>query len=270
MIVRGTFEQTVHWLERICRPVPLASDGACALCHGARSPDHAASGREAAPAGWSGAGGAGTSGRCPTCRLVSTQVPFPCGRMMPVALYQAPGPLHTLLRCYKDGPDDGAAELLALLLGAFLRRHERCICAPGSEVGVVTVPSTSRRRPPDPLRSVTDRLPWLAERRIEALEATAHGAGHRRASTKAFTLRHEVVGRRLLVLDDTWTTGARAQSAASTLASGGARVEGIVVIGRLVRPCTDPSSRALWAAICQRRYERERCCLEPQGDEPTL
>jgi len=43
-------------------------------------------------------------------------------------------------------------------------------------------------------------------------------------------------GKRILLIDDTLTTGATAQSAASALSNGGATVVGILTIGRMIKP----------------------------------
>ncbi len=50
------------------------------------------------------------------------------------------------------------------------------------------------------------------------------------------TLRHRIDGRRMLLLDDTYVSGARAQSAAAALRRSGARAVVIVALGRVLRP----------------------------------
>jgi adenine/guanine phosphoribosyltransferase-like PRPP-binding protein len=42
-------------------------------------------------------------------------------------------------------------------------------------------------------------------------------------------------GKRILLIDDTRTTGATAQGAASALSNGGATVVGILTIGRVIK-----------------------------------
>jgi adenine/guanine phosphoribosyltransferase-like PRPP-binding protein len=56
----------------------------------------------------------------------------------------------------------------------------------------------------------------------------------------------DVAGSRLVLVDDTWTTGARAQSAASALAAGGAEVEAVVVLGRVVTPVAGAPTGGWW------------------------
>jgi hypothetical protein len=64
--------------------------------------------------------------------------------------------------------------------------------------------------------------------------------GHMRPDARAFTIvsaaRPELVSRRCLLIDDTYVSGARAQSAAAALRRAGARSVVIVVLGRVLRP----------------------------------
>jgi hypoxanthine-guanine phosphoribosyltransferase len=53
---------------------------------------------------------------------------------------------------------------------------------------------------------------------------------------------------RALVIDDTWTTGARAQSVAYALKTAVAKAVAIVVLGRHVNPDHPPSARLLAVA----------------------
>ena len=50
------------------------------------------------------------------------------------------------------------------------------------------------------------------------------------------SLRHRVDGQRVLLLDDTYVSGARSQSAAAALRRSGARAVVIVAFGRVLRP----------------------------------
>jgi hypothetical protein len=51
-----------------------------------------------------------------------------------------------------------------------------------------------------------------------------------------------------LVVDDSYTTGARAQSAATALRLAGMRVGAILALGRVVAPRSCPWHAAFWAA----------------------
>jgi hypothetical protein len=135
-------------------------------------------------------------------------------------------------------PESGLV-LLALLL-VFLREHGACLwraaglTARGGPAGLagpthVAVVPTARGRPgPHPLRTLIEpylRRPWAelsarpAEHRVRDLDPDRFTAG-------------PVPGARVLLMDDTWTTGASAQSAAMALRRAGARSVATVVIGR--------------------------------------
>jgi hypothetical protein len=63
-----------------------------------------------------------------------------------------------------------------------------------------------------------------------------------RPNPRAFAVpsacRPAVSGARVLLLDDTYVSGSRAQSAAATLRRAGARSVLIVPLGRVIRPAT--------------------------------
>ena len=82
-------------------------------------------------------------------------------------------------------------------------------------------------------------------------------------------LRHPFVapsamaGRRVLVVDDTWVTGATARSAAACLAGSGVTVPGVLVLGRAVEPGAQRTASGWWQNCRQLAGQGfERCCLE--------
>jgi hypothetical protein len=161
-----------------------------------------------------------------------------------------PGPLYTVLMGYKEGPVAEARSRFALIVrglaAGFLRTHEECIAAlaGGPPHFVLPVPSTLR-----PGGSPIARVPGLAAD-VESALAGAHWTGllvrtnepvgHMRPSPRAFavppTLRCRVARRRLVLLDDTYVSGARSQSAAAALRRAGASSVVIVALGRVLRP----------------------------------
>jgi adenine/guanine phosphoribosyltransferase-like PRPP-binding protein len=64
-----------------------------------------------------------------------------------------------------------------------------------------------------------------------------------------------------LVLDDTWTTGARAQSLAYALKKAGAASVAVVVLGRHIRPEHEPS-RQLLRTIKDPLFDIATCAVE--------
>lgn len=121
--------------------------------------------------------------------------------------------------------------LLALLL-VFLRDHGNCLWRRASwharPTHLAVVPSARSRPGPHPLRTLIEpylRRPWAE------MSAEADDQRTRELDPGRFTSA-PVPGARVLLMDDTWTTGASAQSAAMALRRAGARSVVTVVIGR--------------------------------------
>jgi hypothetical protein len=161
-----------------------------------------------------------------------------------------PGPLYTVLIGYKEAPVAEArarfGPIVRTLTAGFLRAHSECVAAlaGGWPHFVLPVPSTVR-----PGGSPIARVPGLAAdveialpgvRWTGLLCRTSEPVGHMRPSVRAFTvpptLRSRVMDKRLILLDDTYVSGARSQSAAASLRRAGAASVVIVTLGRVLRP----------------------------------
>lgn len=209
-------------------PPPDGPD-VCAVCHGWARPGYSV---------------------CFACRLTLGSVRHPCRRVAAVSLYRPGGTLHHLLRGYKDGTGAAAdveGDRVAGVLARFLWERGPELCPDGWDA-VIVVPSTrpSRRSGPHPLELLLARTFLAPQVWSGVLRAGTCAADHRRAADDAFVVTGDVDGAHLLLVDDTWTTGARAQSAASALGSAGASVEGIVVVGRVVTPVPGAPTGRWW------------------------
>jgi predicted amidophosphoribosyltransferase len=136
---------------------------------------------------------------------------------------------------------------LAYVLATFLAKHRQCL----GEFDVVTVvPSTRQRTTTHPLVDILSRrLNITRYRFIEVLSTTSTNT--RQLRPGEYTVHSEVAGKRVLLIDDQWTSGASLQSSAITLKRAGAvRVVG-VVIGRRVD--AEPAGTFDWdvCALCQ-------------------
>jgi hypothetical protein len=187
---------------------------------------------------------------CFACRLVARRLGVVLAPVLPMQMCPLPGPLYTVLMGYKEAPVAEArarfGPIVRSLTAAFLRAHEDCIAtlAGGRPDFVLPVPSTVR-----PGGSPIARIPGLAADVESALPGvrwtgllcrTSEPVGHMRPSARAFavppTLRCRVADRRLILLDDTYVSGARAQSAAAALRRAGACSVVVVCLGRVLRP----------------------------------
>jgi hypothetical protein len=171
-------------------------------------------------------------------------------KVIPISLYRKPSKLRDWLTYYKPGDDEFHGEygqLLATVIGRFtMEWGDDLVRFCGGLDSICVVPSTTRF-PPHPLAAIVDQhIPDLAESRKELLTRGRGDLGHRVASVEGFVARDVSPEERVLLLDDVYTTGARAQSAAYELARVGAVVPGILVVGRRVNPDYRPEVAALW------------------------
>ncbi|WP_449060488.1 hypothetical protein [Planomonospora algeriensis] len=152
------------------------------------------------------------------------------------------------LYAYKGSFDapEARANLLALLL-VFLRDHLPCLldaAGTSSLTHAAVVPSTRRRPGEHPLKRLAGShitLPW-----VDLVADPRHPAELREFRTDRFNAPPvdapggSLRGAGVLLLDDTWTTGSRVQSAAYTLKNAGAAKVVTVVLGRHINPDWKP------------------------------
>jgi orotate phosphoribosyltransferase len=94
-------------------------------------------------------------------------------------------------------------------------------------------------------------------RRLLRADPVAPRAEHLTASDDRFTLTEEVTNARVLLVDDTFTSGAALQSAASRLQLAAAQVTA-VVLGRYVKP--EYSKELLTRSRARQPFRFDRCC----------
>lgn len=162
--------------------------------------------------------------------------------MVPVSYSIAHEYLHHTLASYKrlQGLQaERAARDISAILWRFLVGHETCLAA---EAGVArfdlvtTVPSGDVGRDEHhPLRYVVGELVGHTRGRHERLLRRSNvQVMPRRFDARRFQAVGKLNGESVLLIDDTWTTGASAQSAASALKAAGAGAVAAVVVGRHV------------------------------------
>jgi hypothetical protein len=205
---------------------------------------------------------------CFGCAMAARGTGSPLAPVVPVSTCPIPGPLYTVLRDYKDAPAHEARRHfsghLAHLLAAFIDRHGPCLERVGGGPLPIAVPVPSSERPgPPPLRFLADA--GLSLEVVDALRRGPATPRHFAARADGFSVRPDVerrlVGRRVLVLDDTLVTGSRAQSAAAALRRAGARSAVVLVVGRVVRPEASGIQAAYWRRARSIPYDPSTCCL---------
>lgn len=222
-------------------PVPIAQVGVCRLCHSGVNPGYQV---------------------CYPCHSAGFLSPQ---EIVPITMSVERGLLHDHLRGYKDDIADDArrqkTNRLAALTSMFLGRHGDCL---GPFDSVVTVPSDRR----DAAVDIVDSVRRLRARHAPALEATSVDVD-RALDPGRFRVTRSVAGERVLIFDDTFTTGASVFSAAAALRSAGAEVADILCVGRHVRRSFGPSAEMLsW--LEGRPWWDERCVrCDGERRDPT-
>ncbi len=222
-------------------------------------------------------------GVCPTCRTFhSPDFPccYPCGHqpshldvVVPITYSVHGEAMHHALRAYKDGIDPVrlyAAPRLAAMLWRFLDRHETCVAwSAGAEEGfavVTTVPSsTPERDTHSMLRRVAEACRPVADRLQRIIGPTGDVPSGRGYDERRYQVLAEIPACDVLLIDDTWTAGGHAQSAAHTLREAGARRIALVVIGRHIRrdgdiPNSDTTNAELLSQL-PKQFDWSTCAV---------
>lgn len=174
------------------------------------------------------------------------------------------------LRSYKYSPPTPAAYIaLNTLLYTFIAVHLECLChhADGMFTHYTTVPST-KNRVDHPLAKMCSRLPW------EPLTATTapgafNGGQSRRLDLEAFNLNdRDLNGARVLLVDDTWTTGARVQSMSYALKRAGAYTVVALVLGRWVNTNFNLGRQFTESIRNQPHFDPYQCTVHQPSDSP--
>jgi predicted amidophosphoribosyltransferase len=180
----------------------------------------------------------GTYARCLPCARTENHLDL----VAPISYSVAGAQLHHALAGYKRLPEQVARRVqveLAAVLWRFLAEHEACVArGAGAEHFelVTTVPSSDAARDAGhPLRRIVGELVKPTRGRYERLLVrSAAEVSERMFSPEKYAARRRLAGEAVLLIDDTWTTGANAQSAAAALRRVGAGSVAVVVLGRHV------------------------------------
>jgi predicted amidophosphoribosyltransferase len=166
----------------------------------------------------------------------------PIAATVPISYSVGTEALHHLLADYKRSSGfvaERASRILASVLQRFLVEHEQCVAAAAQvdEFDVVTVVPSSDpgRDETQPLRRIVGELvDATRSRHVRLLRPTGRSAAPHKLDAGRFEALNRTEAARVLLIDDTWTTGASARSAAAALRAAGARAVAVVVIGRHV------------------------------------
>lgn len=228
--------------------VPAAGEGVCRICHSGPGQGYDV---------------------CYSCSTTMGQVSYPTESIIPISLYQLTDQWWHVLRYYKDGTatmQTHLSTILAATIARFTYQHWNCIIAllGGTPTVVTTVPST--RNPPrpgeHPLAAVVRRSALLAPLYRSALAPGAVRITHNSASDDGFTVTSQLTtGARALLIEDTFTSGARTQSAASALRRAGVVAVAVVTAGRVINPGWNANCARIWAMAKATQFDFARCVV---------
>jgi predicted amidophosphoribosyltransferase len=180
----------------------------------------------------------GNGHRCPHC----TPDPAWLDAMAPISYSVGGEQMHHALCWYKSHlapPAHHFSMGLASVLWRHVADHEACLARAAGvdafELVAVVPSSDARRDATHPLhRLAGDLVEPLRARYARLLRRTDVPVRPHRFHAERYEAAMDVRGRTVLLIDDTWTTGANARSAAAALKVAGAERVGGVVIGRYV------------------------------------
>lgn len=253
---------------------PRGGSCVCVICHG--------------PASSAGS-------HCWSCARIAAQIGSPLTPIWPLALVTDHSQLRELLTTFKAGTDPAlratARRELLCFAGQAIERHRSCLEAsahPRSPSGgrraasapfdlVVTVPSSGSGRRSwcgtHPLElfaaELLERCRWLLPPSSTAGDRAGSTAtlrrgrgrlGHLRANRAGYRSLVSLEGRSVLLLDDTYASGARLQSAAAALRDAGASALSAIVLGRVLHESRTALSRAFTAWYASVLPGQAPCC----------
>jgi hypothetical protein len=144
-----------------------------------------------------------------------------------------------VVRNYKNHPLRRERERCGSIVGEVLRLgmtlHKGCLVAIVSQpvFACVVVPSLTSRLGTHPMTSIAESMGLVGD---VALRPSLDARCDRVVDSEKFTIDGPVKGRHILVIDDVWTTGSNAQSAALALRRAGAAAVSVMLIARWLNP----------------------------------
>jgi predicted amidophosphoribosyltransferase len=212
--------------------------------------------------------------RCYTC----ARTPQALDALAPISYSVAAGQLHHVLAAYKRHDGRVGRRLsteLAAVLWRFLSEHERCLAqaagVPSFDL-VATVPSGDGERDGShPLhRIVSEVVGPTRDRHQRLLRRSSVPVTSHEFDPRRYELTCRPPHGAVLMIDDTWTTGANIQSAATVLKDAGAQTVAALVIGRHLNREWGENDRRLSAL--ERPFDWTRCafCTPASGDPAGL
>lgn len=177
------------------------------------------------------------SGECWNCKQNFQKLDMPAVPLDIISLYEKPSKLREWLTCYKGRLDESEpfipeyVDVVKALIARYFYEYGDQILD-RSPVDVITVVPSSSRPAPHPLESVLRDLPLTIP--VETLLTRGPGELDFNKPSRDGFLAIDTQPRRVLLVDDVDTTGARINSAAYSLTKAGHTLAGAFVVARRI------------------------------------
>jgi predicted amidophosphoribosyltransferase len=189
-----------------------------------------------------------TTGECWNCAKNRQILGVPAPPLDMVSLYNKPSQLRDWMTGYKGRVDESEpfvpeyVDVVKALIARFFYEHGSRLQDRGS-IDVITVVPSSSRTGPHPLETLLRELPLTIP--VESLLRRGPGElSFNKPSVDGFEPIKPAAPRRVLLVDDVCTTGARINSAAYALEEAGHKLVGQFVVARRVN--VTKQSRSFW------------------------
>jgi hypothetical protein len=171
--------------------------------------------------------------------------------VIPISFYAKPSRLRDRMHDFKEHTDPAVraseGRAVAAIAARYILEHGTHLeqrFGPWDET--VAVPSTHHENPPALQTAIEEHSPDILAPFTRPLVRGAGDMGFNQASEAGFAVVDDVTGKSFLLLDDTFTTGARLQSAHHALLAAGATVPAAIVVTRKINPSTTYGSLDMW------------------------
>lgn len=191
---------------------------------------------------------------CFSCVRTSSQVALPCETIVPISYYTTPSSMRDRMHDFKEHESESVrtveARNVAAIASRYLAEHaDRLASTFGTWDATVAVPSTHHADLPALQVAIEFHFPEPFapfERPLTYSDSSV--MGFRQADEHGFLIDSDanVAGRRYLLIDDTFTTGARVQSAHHALLAAGAVVPFALIVTRKINPDPRYGTDDLW------------------------
>ncbi len=171
--------------------------------------------------------------------------------VIPISFYAKPSRLRDRMHDFKEHtePEVRASEgrAVAAIAARYILEHSaRLEERFGAWDATVAVPSTHHDDAPALQTAIEEHFPDVLAPFSQPLTIGAGDMGFNQASEAGFSVVHDIAGKSFVLLDDTFTTGARLQSAHHALLAAGATVPAAIVVTRKINPSNTYGSLDMW------------------------